>query len=361
MINLRYHIVSLTAVFLAIGIGLTLGSTFLDRATVDNLNGQLESLESRLDDRETQIGELEASLEARRAAQDALDEQGAVLFADRLAGAPVLVLATAGVDEDDLDGATEALVAAGADLRGVLLVTDRFGLDDDAAIADLADVLGEESRDPARLRRTVVGELGGELRTRQLLGLDDGEAIDEAGQEPAAEPDPVSTDEPADPDAAAPDAPDASGSTVVAVEDEPIALVDALVGAGFLAFEPVSGSSDTPTVPAGTRLVIVGGSSDVPDDLVLQPLIDRMARATTTPVFGVVTSARPGDGEVGDAVAVIRQDDSLRELVPTVDSIEHFVGRAALVLALAEVADGRVGHYGLAEGASQLLPPPPGA
>ena len=35
MINLRYHIVSITAVFLALGIGLTLGSTFLDRVTVD--------------------------------------------------------------------------------------------------------------------------------------------------------------------------------------------------------------------------------------------------------------------------------------------------------------------------------------
>jgi hypothetical protein len=38
MINLRYHIVSLTAVFLAIGIGLAFGSSFLDQATVDGIN-----------------------------------------------------------------------------------------------------------------------------------------------------------------------------------------------------------------------------------------------------------------------------------------------------------------------------------
>ena len=31
MINLRYHIVSITAVFLALGIGTALGGTFLDR------------------------------------------------------------------------------------------------------------------------------------------------------------------------------------------------------------------------------------------------------------------------------------------------------------------------------------------
>jgi hypothetical protein len=69
MINLRYHIVSLTAVFLAIGIGLTLGSTFLDRATVDNLQGQLESLETRLQERDEQIDELEQGRDADRSIQ----------------------------------------------------------------------------------------------------------------------------------------------------------------------------------------------------------------------------------------------------------------------------------------------------
>jgi hypothetical protein len=33
MINLRYHIVSITAVFLALGIGLAFGAAFIDRAT----------------------------------------------------------------------------------------------------------------------------------------------------------------------------------------------------------------------------------------------------------------------------------------------------------------------------------------
>ena len=75
MINLRYHIVSLTAVFLAIGIGLTLGSTFLDRATVENLNGQLESLETRLGDRDARIGELETDLSDAEELQAALGDQ----------------------------------------------------------------------------------------------------------------------------------------------------------------------------------------------------------------------------------------------------------------------------------------------
>ena len=46
MINFRFHIVSLTAVFLALGIGLMLGTTFLDTATVDSLRERQEELEA---------------------------------------------------------------------------------------------------------------------------------------------------------------------------------------------------------------------------------------------------------------------------------------------------------------------------
>ena len=48
MIKLRTHIISLTAVFLALGIGLMLGSTFLDRTFVDALDAQVKSLNGRL-------------------------------------------------------------------------------------------------------------------------------------------------------------------------------------------------------------------------------------------------------------------------------------------------------------------------
>ena len=40
MINLRYHIVSITAVFLALAIGVVMGTSFLSRATVDLLNDE---------------------------------------------------------------------------------------------------------------------------------------------------------------------------------------------------------------------------------------------------------------------------------------------------------------------------------
>ena len=88
------------------------------------------------------------------------------------------------------------------------------------------------------------------------------------------------------------------------------------------------------------------------------PLVARMGRATTTPVLAVASSALDEDGELSDLVSVIRQDEQLRDLVPTVDDLEHFAGWAAMILALRDVGEiGEVGHYGIDDTATRLLPP----
>ncbi|MGK2929796.1 MAG: copper transporter [Acidimicrobiales bacterium] len=363
MINLRYHIVSLTAVFLAIGIGLTIGSTFLDRATVENLNGQLQNLESRLADRESQVNDLEALLGQNQELQTALDEQGAGLLADRLTDVPVVVITSQGVDEDDVDDSVQALVSAGADVQGLWWFTDRWTLDDDSEIDDLATALEETTTDPSRLRRNAIDTFGGELRARQLLAVE--------------EPAPGTDDEPGDgsgagdvPDAGA-ETPGATGDTSSEPGEEEIAaqdpsdpatgagleVLDSLIEFGFIDFDDIGDGPDEPQFPDGTRILFVGGSPQVPDDLVIEPLVARMGRATTTPILGVASSAMQAEGEISDLVAFIREDDARREVLPTVDDLEHFEGWVAMIIALDDVADGVVGHYGLAEDATRLFPP----
>lgn len=348
MINLRYHIVSLTAVFLAIGIGLTLGSTFLDRATVENLNTQLEGLETRLDDREQQVSELEDEADRMAERDAALDEQANVLLADRLTDVPTVVLAARGVDEADVQAAVQSLVVASADVQGVWWLTERWRLDDDGEVNDLAVVLGEDSTDPSRLRRTALDALGGQLRARQLQGAD----VDEGE---AADPDL------ADPDVESPEGTEGEGTTTTTATTEEavvtgtVDLVGQLVESGFIEFEEVPGGPDEPQFPDGTRLLIAAGSTEVPDDLVIEPLLARMGRATDTPVLAVLSSAMQEAG-VADAVLVVRENEALREVIPTVDTLEHFEGHAAAVLALVDVGNGVVGHYGLSESASRLFP-----
>jgi hypothetical protein len=47
----------------------------------------------------------------------------------------------------------------------------------------------------------------------------------------------------------------------------------------------------------------------------------------------------------------------LRDKVSTVDHVGDFAGVSALVLALAGLPEGQVGHYGVDDGADALLPP----
>lgn len=371
MINLRYHIVSLTAVFLAMGIGLTLGSTFLDRATVENLNGQLQSLEQRLEDRDRQIRELQTQVDDDSELQEALDEQGPALLRGVMDQAPVVVLAARGVDEDAVEGALRSLSAAGADVQGTWWLTDRFLLADDSAVDDLRDVLGETSDDPARLRRSVLSALGQQLRRRQgeprtddTDAGTDGETDDgtggETGDSDTGDSDTGDSGTGEEPDAgpavppAGPPPPDADDAD----DGAGTGVIQDLADAGFLAVDTAPGGADTPTFPAGTRLVVVGGSAALPDDVVLTPLVEQLALGARAPVPVVVTSAMEGDDDdVADVVVVIREDEQLRDLVATVDDLTHFQGWAATVLVLAEVGEGSVGHYGLGEGATRLLPP----
>ena len=54
MIDFRYHLVSIVAVFLALAIGIVLGSTELQGTTLDSLRGLTNSLKGQLNAAEAQ-------------------------------------------------------------------------------------------------------------------------------------------------------------------------------------------------------------------------------------------------------------------------------------------------------------------
>src|SRR4051812_1132321 len=104
MINLRYHIASITAVFLALAIGVALGGTFLDNYTVDQLNSNISGAEARIHKTDGENAAL------RRQIAHAADNDKALtllgiqsLYRDRLTDKPVLLVTSDGVDKASLD------------------------------------------------------------------------------------------------------------------------------------------------------------------------------------------------------------------------------------------------------------------
>lgn len=130
MIDFRYHIVSITAVFLALGIGVAVGATVLDQVSVDALRNQLNELSSDLDARRAEITDLRAQV---RRTQGLVGDLGSRVMDGRLVGRRVLFVDTGG--DAGWAGATRrAILDAGAEDFGTLSFTPRW----DATGADQA-------------------------------------------------------------------------------------------------------------------------------------------------------------------------------------------------------------------------------
>ena len=68
MINFRYHVVSLIGVFLALGIGVIMGATVIDRVTVDQLRNRLDSVEKSVGQTRKDNDAAQKSMERKRIA-----------------------------------------------------------------------------------------------------------------------------------------------------------------------------------------------------------------------------------------------------------------------------------------------------
>jgi copper transport outer membrane protein MctB len=338
MISFRFHIVSLTAVLLALGIGLVLGTTFLDDATVNTLENQLSDLERSLDAAGDRNARQESQIDSYEQETSALDEQvGERLFTNQLADVPVLLVATRGVDGDRVDEVTRAFGQANANLIGTWWLTDKLALDDDNQVSDLGDALQLSTDDTERLRSSLARQLGDVLFAASDPGRGDVQGLSRV---------PAQTPE---------------GET---------AVLSRLREGGFIEYQmPEGADGDVIVLPtSGLRVVFVGGpGAELSPEQIVVPILIELASDGPVPAVAVEPSIEPSsDGEdpPPSLVVDIREDDDLSERVSTVDNLDRVSGVIATVLAVVDADPDPgppvVGHYGLGDG-TRLLPPPPEA
>lgn len=116
MFDLRYHIASLAAVFIAIAVGIVIGVAIasgnkVPRGTVNLLNGKIARLSDQLDQQGAALRDAHAQLGA---ATDLLKDVYPDLLAGRLAGRSYAVLYLGGTDDAARKGVEETLAAGGA-------------------------------------------------------------------------------------------------------------------------------------------------------------------------------------------------------------------------------------------------------
>jgi hypothetical protein len=336
MINIRYHIITLFAVFLALAVGIVAGSTVIQQSLVDQLEGNLDSLERQIDDVEQRNRELNDAVDRLQGREQVLAEQGpSQLLQNRLPGTTVLLVGVDGIDEGSVASLVDSLRTAGATVAGEVWLADRLALADDDSAADLAGILGVSTQNPAGLQAELVQRLGDQLAVVAAPADEDGD-----DDSPTTQP-PVSDDT----------------AAVVAAR-----LLNLLADLQDGRFVDLDGELDklSPVDLVGMRLVVAGGTgAELEDDAVLLPLLERLGQDSAPISVAVEASRDEPEAPRGEFVGAVRNDRRLRDQLSTVDDIEAFAGRAAVVLALDDLRRGRVGHYGVGPGAERLLPAPP--
>jgi hypothetical protein len=340
MINVRYHVYSLVAVFLALAIGVAAGSTVVQRSVVDNLRSTQGRIEKNLDSLQADNNDLQVRIGALEKRSGSLSDDGPTsLLADELTGKPVVLIRVQGVAGDVLDRVRNTLSVAGADTVADIEV--KAASADPDTLSTLAEELGlaVDQREPEQIEQAVGEQLGALLAAVDATSFG---VIGQSSARSASDSQPPATDPQPSPEA-------------LQLRE----YADSLDNAGILSVRGPLGKDAN--VPDGRpELLIIGGMTTQFDPVpLLRPLLEVLAdtgRPVTLAADATLASP-PGQGEKASGiVATVRGAGRLRDRVSTVDVLDDFAGLAAMVLGLADLANGQIGHYGVGEGADALLP-----
>src|SRR5262245_29601978 len=123
MINFRFHIISLVAVFLALAVGIFLGSAVGEPTIVNNLNRTIDQVRDQANARRQENSQLRAE---NRKLQDFVNSTAGFSVADTLTGSDVVIVAERGVDRGTVNKTRDMLQLAGANAPMVVWVEPRF-------------------------------------------------------------------------------------------------------------------------------------------------------------------------------------------------------------------------------------------
>lgn len=299
MINLRYHIVSLTAVFLALGIGILAGTTVIDQQVVRGLRANTRALRNDLNAQRTQISDLQRQLKVWDDFGKAISSP---LLQGQLAGRAVVLVSDAAVPGPVIAQLAEAFRLSNAKRPTRLTLTDKWSLDSPATLEQLALALGVSSTNRDELIAQAASNLGARL-----------------------------------------------GSSIEARSESDV--VRKLSAQGFLDIRDLPGAGPFPAANAVVVVVSSGEPQETPaPDEFFAPMLKTLSSAR------ISCAAEPTSADQSLA-ELIRGDRATARSVCTVDHADTVAGSLSLVYALRDLVAGKAAeHYGIRGGATSVAP-----
>ena len=300
MITFRYHIVSLVAVFLALAIGIVVGTTALNGPVTSDLRRQVNDLKTT----RSQLADANKNLQGEvDSATSFASAFGPQIVANSLKGQSVLMVVLPGVPSNIEDGVSSELTAAGATISGKLAFAQSFT--DPSQQTSITTMATDPTIRPYALQLPVTndaGLLGGTLLAYVLTGK--GQATD--------------------------------------------------IRSVLTAFSTLHLITSDPASISASKNVLVLGAGASNSSYASQIEFDLVSALGVQGGKVVVAGDAASAGSSG-VVGLLRASTS-KETVSSVDDADTAVGQVSATLAMAHAVNGQVGQYGSQKGAQALFP-----
>ncbi|MEV8637833.1 copper transporter [Streptosporangium sp. NPDC051023] len=312
MIDFRYHLVSIVAIFLALSVGIVLGTTLLKEPAIDTA----ETLANQL---RLSNNELRAELkrvQGQNATNDAfVTADTPRLVRDALAGERVVIVEVPGSSVSMREAVQQVITSSGATVSGRVTLTDKYV---DATQSILVDKLATDAK-PVDM--TFATE-----------------------------------DTPYDKAAAVLAGAIVTGDPAQVGKTNPIAagVLEAFQRGGLISF------TEQPAKRADLAVLIAPAEPYTGDAAVSQAgAVVSMATGLDEAGRGTVLAGPLTSSAAGGTIAALREDTLAAEKVSTVDNADMPAGRVVVVYALREQLSGASGQYGMGPGVSGIEPSAP--
>ncbi|MDQ3939872.1 MAG: copper transporter, partial [Actinomycetota bacterium] len=286
MVDFRYHLISLIAVFLALGLGILMGTVVLNDALVESLERDIRQVREHNQELEEEIDDQDRRIDAANAFAN---EAAPWLTGGTLTGRVIVIVQLEGTDGDMAGSLRDGIEDAGGEVPTTLVLTERFALGDPIERDQLALVIDSAAGTAVDLRFDAGTSLGARLA------------------------------------AAAAEAPTPARPQDVATERLG-ELLQGLQDADFVSVDAPEGQS---IVPSNAMFLVLGGNASEETynatGLVAAMVAELSSRGAPTLV------AEPA-GSTWDLVTAVREDPEAATRVATADQADTVEGRIAVVL-----------------------------
>jgi len=315
VIDFRYHVVSIIAVYLALALCLVHGSTVVDNYVLQGTKKTANTLQQRNSELRKELLALQSQ---ERSSESFVTTMAPKILANELTDKRVVVVEAPGADEDQTEKVADGIKQAGGSVTGTIRLDDSYVQKKQVGVlGGLTETLAEATK------LEVPADAAPPERSAYLLA----NALVTKDKDKLGKSDDIST-----------------------------GVLEAYQEAKFLS------TSGKPAERASLAVVVGPAKKYAPEDAAAgNTAVVQIAKYLDKTGEGTVLTAPTDSAGAEGVVSALRGDDDVKKAVSTVDNLDAPPGYVVSVLALALDGNGKPGQWGSGTGADNAAPTPAAA